>query len=1315
MCQKTYNSENAYRNHLKSLKHKAMLRSAYDRTSTHPATEISDSDTMDEISLPQTPPRHIGSSDHPSISVALAKCLLCLFCNYRSPTISLNVVHMERIHGMFIPERKYLENLQGLLQHLYQKISEFHECLYCGKFKISSSALQTHMRDKGHCMIAFDSEAEMIEIGQFYDFRSTYPDQDLAKEEVEEANESDSWETDSSASSLDSEELTAVPVDREPHYYNKLYKHPHHCHHNPRPHHNKDGWHSHALHHFAVYRSEYELHLPSGRSVGHRSLARYYQQNLHNYPNTQLSLESQARADSTNQDSEVKRQNLQQVVSRANGGLVIGYTRRTQLHFIAILMAGNEHAETEASAHISSRITADHEDSDTGVAPDRSHRIQHSKSILTLVVSDQNIFAGTQGGEILIWSLETFQLAKNIQGHRGSVLCLILSQKRQLLFSSAGDAIINVWCTENFRRVYSIYSTYDVGDVFCVAFSPGLNTVYFGAQNTSIQVCLQKALDGGILKLQNNEPSNLSQWYDFNEKDSRFSPNPISHPTHRNHRFFDSKGPGGKHTPRIPLPNSTRPCVEGGQQLEVATEHILQYAHYGYVYSMLLAHGLNRDSPDKEILISGGGDGTIKLWDLHAGQDEALSESAIFNNGDNSVLALALDGTFLYAGLAEGDINVWDLDTQQLVRSVKVHTSDVLTLAIGGGLVFSGAATGRAKILNQKYECIGRWRAHRGLVLASSFASYGGKRIYITGGNDDCLAIWDVSECVPEPNGGSKSINGRFLFVTHSHRAMLSLLDQLLSSLSRLVSFKTVSSMPQYAGDCRRGATWLRSLFKSFGATTEMFKNDHNLNPVVFAKFKGNSLTSTLRKKILFYGHYDVIAAENEKGNWIVDPFQLRGINGYLYGRGVSDNKGPVIAAIYAVAELVSEQALEADIVFLIEGEEECGSRGFESSIKKHKKTIGDVDWILLANSYWLDDDVPCLTYGLRGVIHATIQVESDHPDLHSGVDGSALMDESLKDLVMLLAKLTAPHGRIEIPDFYNPILPVTIAEKELYDDITNTLIHRRPELGDPDSLSASLMQRWREPSLTLHRFKVSGPENSTVIPRLASASLSLRLVPDQETAKVRDSLVKFLSEEFCRLGTKNRLSISIEHEADPWLGNPSNEIYRSLEEAVMEVWGLSSDGPYRRPSVSTSTPEHSSESNLASMGGDDTPLSAAAHIHPCIAQPSLPSPVTSSVLSFRGDHSTQAVMQPNQLNCFVDLSISTYHGKRPRKPLYIREGGSIPSIRFLEKEFGAPAAHLPCGQASDSAHLDNERLRLSNLYNSRDIFKRVFKDLPKR
>jgi len=505
------------------------------------------------------------------------------------------------------------------------------------------------------------------------------------------------------------------------------------------------------------------------------------------------------------------------------------------------------------------------------------------------------------------------------------------------------------------------------------------------------------------------------------------------------------------------------------------------------------------------------------------------------------------------------------------------------------------------------------------------------------------------------------------------------------------VSYKTVSSSPQYAEDCRRGASFLRNLFKRFGATTEMLNIEDRRNPILCAKFKGRPTESLKRKKILFYGHYDVIAAENEQQKWIADPFDLQGTNGYLYGRGVSDNKGPVLAALFAVADLVSEQALTSDIVFLIEGEEECGSRGFAQAVRKNKHLIGDIDWILLANSYWLDDDVPCLTYGLRGVIHATIQVESDHPDLHSGVDGSELMDESLKDLVMLLARLTGPRGRVKIPGFYDLILPITEAEEERYAAITRTLLHRNPDLGDPDVLKASLMGRWREPSLTIHRFSVSGPENSTIIPRIARASLSIRLVPNQQMEDIKDALTDFLEDNFQKLESKNALSISIDHQAEPWLGDPDNELFRTLEEAIIDVWGPIGEGR------ESSKPETMSPSTKVT---NSTPA------------PSKLTPATSSTLTHGSDHSSKASASSNGKS---NSAAEVEQLWMSRKPLYIREGGSIPAIRYLEKEFNALAAHLPCGQASDSAHLDNERLRLSNLYKSREIFRRVFRELPKK
>ena len=235
----------------------------------------------------------------------------CLFCTYTSPTLTLNISHMHKAHGLFIPEQKYLMDLPGLIRYLGEKVAILHQCLFCGKVKGGLEGVRTHMRDVGHCRIAFDTVEEQVEVGEFYDFRSTYEGAEGCDYEEKEGlqtryhrrrssgirsnrraadgfkteagvhagDDDEAWETDSSASSLDSTELCAVPLDHHHSACSSLdgQDHHHHHHRHYKPHHH----HHHHHHHIStVYHTEYELHLPSGRTAGHRSLARYYRQNL---------------------------------------------------------------------------------------------------------------------------------------------------------------------------------------------------------------------------------------------------------------------------------------------------------------------------------------------------------------------------------------------------------------------------------------------------------------------------------------------------------------------------------------------------------------------------------------------------------------------------------------------------------------------------------------------------------------------------------------------------------------------------------------------------------------------------------------------------------------------------------------------------------------------------------------------------------------------------------------------------------------------------------------------------------------------------
>ncbi|KAJ2906676.1 putative di- and tripeptidase DUG2 [Zalerion maritima] len=871
--------------------------------------------------------------------------------------------------------------------------------------------------------------------------------------------------------------------------------------------------------------------------------------------------------------------------------------------------------------------------------PDLFHQLHHSSSVLTLAVSDEYIFAGTQDGEITVWSLATLELVQKIQAHKRSVLSLHLTPDHSLLFSSAGDAVVSAWCPKNLTRLYEIYSTYDVGDIFCVAYSKQYETVYIGAQNASIQwVCL-------------TDPANRS------------SQESAKHPDLRNHRFFDSKAVGGgAATPRrtdekwtlIPKPQTI---------LEIPQGSITQYAHYGYVYCMLVAKGSTvLVDAEEEILISGGGDGTIKMWKLGGDRQEednpedGIREIATLGLDDaESVLSLAIDGSFLYSGKLDGFIELWDLDTKQKLRVIKAHTSDVMTLQMSRGYLWSSSAVGTAskhstvhygeyknttETVSQKYQCLARWKAHDGKILASATSSQVTNQFYITGGNDNKVSLWRFDEAACATAELSKEKE-----------------DMMFTSLREFVSYKTISSRSEFSEDCRKGATFLRVLFKRLGAHVEVLSSSSSSashhNPVVLARFSGKKEPAESRKRILFYGHYDVVVADNKRGAWTGDPFAMRGSDGYLYGRGVSDNKGPIIAALYAVTDLMASKQLDSDVIFLIEGEEESGSRGFQDIVRQHHDTIGKIDHILIANSYWLDDDTPCLTYGLRGVLHATVCIDSRNPDLHSGVDGSYLMDEPLSDLTTLLSKLKGPKNKVMIPRFYEGILPLTAEEDARFDQITTTLLQRNAGNVPAKTLKQSIMARWREPNVTIHRYKVSGPEGSLVSSH-ASGNVSLRLVPGQEIRDVIKMLTEFLETEFGNMGSENSITITIDNQAEPWLGDPANQIFQTLEGAVMEVWG-----PLFKSMAADESGKVVDTSPGEGIGAEDS------------AAP-----------------------------------------EKPRKPLYIREGGSIPAIRFLEKEFGAPAAHFPCGQASDAAHLANERMRVTNLLKSREIFGLVFQRL---
>jgi len=191
------------------------------------------------------------------------------------------------------------------------------------------------------------------------------------------------------------------------------------------------------------------------------------------------------------------------------------------------------------------------------------------------------------------------------------------------------------------------------------------------------------------------------QWYDLKEKDRRPRPAVNAHPSERKNKFFDSLGPGGAQTPK-PSGTENRPRdAVGGQELQIDRHDIYQFAHYGYVHCMLLGTKILSEAPSEEILVSGGGDGRIVLWRIDAAKHGAISSIYTLEDGreeGESILSIAREGSFLYSGRFDGEVNVWDLETRQLVRSLKANTGDVHSLTLGAGVLYAGGKSGVVQV-----------------------------------------------------------------------------------------------------------------------------------------------------------------------------------------------------------------------------------------------------------------------------------------------------------------------------------------------------------------------------------------------------------------------------------------------------------------------------------------------------------------------------------------------------------------------------------------------------------------------------------------
>lgn len=339
---------------------------------------------------------------------------------------------------------------------------------------------------------------------------------------------------------------------------------------------------------------------------------------------------------------------------------------------------------------------------------------------------------------------------------------------------------------------------------------------------------------------------------------------------------------------------------------------------------------------------------------------------------------------------------------------------------------------------------------------------------------------------------------------------------------------------------------------------------DLQLPPVVLGRYGSDPE----KKNVLVYGHYDVQPALVEDG-WATDPFKMHydEKRGILFGRGTSDDKGPVLGwlnVIQAHRELNLD--LPVNLVVCFEGMEESGSIGLDALVAQEAKSyFANIDQVTISDNYWLGTRKPVLTYGLRGCNYYQIAIQGPGADLHSGVFGG-IVAEPMTDLIKVMSTLVESDGTILIPGISEMVAKVTPEEDKLYDAIDFSV----EELNAASGLETALFQakqdilkhRWRFPSLSLHGIEgaFSGVGAKTVIPSKVVGKFSIRTVPDIDLDKLNELVIAYVNERFAELKSPNKLTASLIHDGMYWVTDPFNAAFKAALYATQDVWGIVPD-----------------------------------------------------------------------------------------------------------------------------------------------------------
>lgn len=327
--------------------------------------------------------------------------------------------------------------------------------------------------------------------------------------------------------------------------------------------------------------------------------------------------------------------------------------------------------------------------------------------------------------------------------------------------------------------------------------------------------------------------------------------------------------------------------------------------------------------------------------------------------------------------------------------------------------------------------------------------------------------------------------------------------SRLLDELKDFIRIPSVSTLPEHQSDVQRCARFVADALTKAGIENVQVIPTAG-HPLVY----GDWLHAPGKPTVLCYGHYDV-QPPDPLDLWVTPPFEPTIRDGNLYARGAVDDKGQMYMHIKAIEALFACYGrLPVNVKFLIEGEEEIGGKSIAQYVAAHQAEL-KADVALVSDTALYAEGIPTLCVGLRGLIYTEIQAQGPARDLHSGLYGGAAPN-AVFGLVELLAKLKDADGHIQIPGIYDDVAAPSPAELDSWKRLPfSEEAMLRDEIG-ATSLTGepgfSVLERvWARPTLEVHGIAggFTGAGAKTVIPAVATAKVSIRLVPNQDPEKV--------------------------------------------------------------------------------------------------------------------------------------------------------------------------------------------------------------------